>query len=443
MPSMGVTMKDINALRSFSRRYQLLRYRQSHNAAASLIVTSAAILVFFPTLVDNDNPADNFDSRTNEQRAFPYSFGQHFCRCENNHYSKPDPALSKPKTYKPKPLSRLTQIAYTSKLYPYSYLPIPRVLTPTDPLFSYPELQRGLVNRTKDEKKMKVILSSHELMEARKNQDHRQMQQILQQMNAVAYGEKISPQMREGKNLHCFLGSSSIINCLNHYFLISDFVIKYGCTGYTEDIILYLLDNFASRGIIEVGAGNGQWARALNDSYNNRTREKHNAITTSAAWEFVLAYDNMEQLPLSPTVYHQNTLPANKYFYDKVQQLSHVEAVRESRGRALLLVYPPPGQMAIETVRAYLNASCGHYGGVQNDTVVYVGEGKGGANADDAFFDFFLSCETNETRKDDGGKRQEYWVIEKVMDVPASPGGKGYEKLFVFRRRNDVGWIKG
>ncbi len=232
-----------------------------------------------------------------------------------------------------------------------------------------------------------------------------------------------------------FLVSSSIMTCLNPY-LISDFVIKYGCTGYTEEIILYLLDNFASRGIIEVGAGNGQWARTLNDSFSNQTREKHNA---SAEWEFVIAYDNMEQIPLSPMVFHQNTLPAKKYFYNKIQQLSHVEAVRESRGRALLLVYPPPGQMALETVHAYLNASCGHYGGVQNDTVVYVGEGRGGANADDAFFDFFLSCEKNGKMKDDGGERQEYWVIEKVMDVHASPGGKGYEKLFVFRHMNAVG----
>lgn len=217
-------------------------------------------------------------------------------------------------------------------------------------------------------------------------------------------------------------------------------MIQHGCTGCTNEIIQYLTHNFASRGIIEVGAGNGQWARALNDAYNKQRHENNNTATTSAAaaWEFILAYDNMEQLPLSPMVYHKHTLPANKYFYDKVRQLSHIDAVQESRGRVLLLVYPPPGPMALETVRAYLNASCGHYGGLRNDTVVYIGEGRGGANADDAFFDFFLSCEQNAKKGVDGVQRQDCWVIEKVMDVNTSPGGKGYEKLFIFRRRNAV-----
>lgn len=47
---------------------------------------------------------------------------------------------------------------------------------------------------------MKCILSSSELMEARANHDHAQIQVILRQMNAVVYGKKITPQMREGEN---------------------------------------------------------------------------------------------------------------------------------------------------------------------------------------------------------------------------------------------------
>ena len=438
MTKMRGTTKDLNALQSLSRHNHLL---QRHNAttSASLVVASAVTIACFTALVDNNyNSADSVESTTYyETRAFFPSFGHQSCLCDSaNHHSKQDLTLLKPTTLcKPKPLSRLTLMAYTSKLYPHSYLPTPRVLTPRDPIFSYPELQRGLIHRAKDEEKMKDILTSHELMEARKNQDHIKMQQILRHMNSVVHGEKISPQMREGKIFFIFIypfwsKSSSLIILLN-IFRMSDFVMQYGCTGYTEAIIHYLLHNFASRGIIEVGAGNGQWARALNDSYNKQSNfANDNPTTTSASWEFVLAYDTMEQLPLPPTVYHKNTLPANKYFYNKVKQLSHLEAVRESRGRVLLLVYPPPGPMAVEAVRAYLDASCGHYGGVQNDTVVYVGEGRGGANANDEFFDLFLSCE----KEDDGDQRQECWVIEKVMDVIASPGGKGYEKLFVFRR---------
>lgn len=154
-------------------------------------------------------------------------------------------------------------------------------------------------------------------------------------------------------------------------------------------------------------------------------------------WEFSLASDSMEQLPLSPMIYHKNTLPAHKYFYNKVRNLSNIDAVRESRGRALLLVYPPPGPMAIETVKAYLNASSRYHGVLKNDTVVYVGEGRGGANADDSFFDFFLSCQNSTSSDDDSEVKgdQHEWVLEKVMNVRTSPGDKGYEKLFVFRLR--------
>jgi hypothetical protein len=79
--------------------------------------------------------------------------------------------------------------------------------------------------------------------------------------------------------------------------------------------------------------------------------------------------------------------------------------------------------MAVETVEAYANANS------KNDTVVFVGEGRGGANANDELFDYLLGRdgESNTTIK-------KQWALMKVMDVRPSPGGKGYEKLFVFQR---------
>merc|ERR1719232_200067 len=100
-------------------------------------------------------------------------------------------------------------------------------------------------------------------------------------MNSVVYGEGITPQMRE------------------------DFLAQYGCTGYTGEILKYLVEHFGHRGIIEVGAGNGQWARALSDRYNE---SRGDCGESYKPWDFVLAYDNMEQLPLSPRIYHQNTV---------------------------------------------------------------------------------------------------------------------------------------
>jgi len=226
-------------------------------------------------------------------------------------------------------------------------------------------------------------------------------------MNSVVYGDGITPQIRE------------------------DFLAKYGCTGFTDDILQHLVNEFGQRGIVEVGAGNGQWARALSDHY----RALNNSDGPSKSWNFILAYDNMKQLPLSPKVYHKNTLPANKYFFDVKRSASHIDAVQSSRGRALLLVYPPPRTMAIETMQAYVDASPGYHNASHtNDTIVYVGEGRGGANANDAFFDYFLGC--NDSNNEDTEKIQ--WVLEKVMNVQFSPGGKGYEKMFVFRRKSTL-----
>ena len=356
---------------------------------------------------------------TQSERQMLYQYDMHFattrrmpCKCENSSH---DTVPSQPtdtkdtNTITPKPLSRMTLLLYSSYLYPYSYLRTPRLLTPRDPLFSYPELKRGLARRRNDEERVKQILSSPEVMKARKNNDQNAMKSILQEMNTVVYGKGITPQMRE------------------------DFLMQYGCTGFTDDILDYLVRNYGARGLIDIGAGNGQWARALNDYYN-KSQQSDDASNISKSWDFVLAYDNMEQLPLSPKIYHNKTLPAHKYFYDKVQRATHIDAVQNSRGRVLLLVYPPPGPMAFETVQAYLNSSPGYSGSYQNDTVVYVGEGRGGANADDKFFDLFLGGNNAIQHNEKDGTKKNQWVLEKVMNVHTCPGGKGYEKMFVFKR---------
>ena len=110
-------------------------------------------------------------------------------------------------------------------------------------------------------------------------------------------------------------------------------------------------------------------------------------------------------------------------------------------------VYPPPGPMAVETAQAYVNAT------PENDTIVYVGEGLGGANANNEFFEQFLGMDSNKSKetttdessnmsvvnnqnnnakKESSGKNQ--WAVLNVMDIHPSPGGKGYEKLFVLKK---------
>jgi hypothetical protein len=184
-----------------------------------------------------------------------------------------------------------------------------------------------------------------------------------------------------------------------------------------------------------MGAGNGQWARAIterwyhrNNNNNARQQPSHNS------YHVVLAYDDMSQLPLDPKVYHARTKAARDYF-GTVRPLllgsgggggasaedGDDDALRctlqqwQCRGRALLLVYPPPASdMAVQCARAYGQL-------VQADhTILYVGEGRGGATANDAFFDYLeLSGD---------------WWICQVLDVHPF-GTKGHEKLYVLKKK--------
>ena len=270
-------------------------------------------------------------------------------------------------------------------------LPVPRVLTPTDPIFSYPEMKAGIRQRARDEAKLRSLQT--EAIEARNSGDTQRINAVFAKISSIAYGVGVKPQDRE------------------------DFLVKYGCTGWTDDIINKIIELGKDRGVLEVGAGNGQWSRELGDKYKELCASRGIVpANRTKNFEFVLPFDDMSELPLSPQVYHRHTAPAREHFAS-VQKSSHVDALRskwETRGRVLLLVYPPPGPMAIESVKAYIDVYEG------NDTVVYVGEGRGGANANDAFFDYFCS--------DEG------WTVENIMNVEQSPGGKGYEKCFVLRR---------
>jgi len=171
------------------------------------------------------------------------------------------------------------------------------------------------------------------------------------------------------------------------------------------------------RGFVEIGAGNGQWARALTDAYKASEHAKE-MKTKKIRFDFVLAYDDMSGLPLDPDVYHPRTKPFTAYFYDKVQPCDSISRILTQwtcRGRVLLLVFPSPGSdMAIQALQAYESIS------PMNDTVVYVGEGKGGANANDAFFDHLESSGN--------------WILYKILPVK-SFGAKGYEKLYVLKRK--------
>ncbi|KAL3942376.1 MAG: hypothetical protein SGBAC_003408, partial [Bacillariaceae sp.] len=213
-----------------------------------------------------------------------------------------------------------------------------------------------------------------------------------EQIFEVTYGKGVTAQIRE------------------------DFLLKYGCTGWTDEVLATIVDMCQSRGIVEIGAGHGQWARALTEAYAKRiqtTGKEKKRI------DFVLAYDDMSNLPLNTHIYNQYTQPHHDHFGNvkKLESRTDTTKVLRSwacRGRALLLVYPSPDDMAKSIVQEYVNV------GPENDTIIYIGEGRGGANGNDAFFDYLESGE---------------WILSKVLNVKSPPGNKGYEKVYILHRQ--------
>ncbi len=282
-------------------------------------------------------------------------------------------------------------------LVPIGILPLPRLLTPKDPAFKLSK--RFLRKRQNDDERMRKLVTEQGPKFANKASSEEQLASLQREIFEIAYGKGVTAQMRE------------------------DFLIRYGCTGFNDSILKRVLDLCATRGLVEVGAGHGQWQRALNDAYNEAQDDTSN--NQKRKFDFVLAYDDNSELPLNTHIYNQYTQPHHDHFgsVQKLESPGDLARVLRSwacRGRALLMVYPPPGPMAIDTLKLYAEAS------PENDTLIYVGEGRGGANGDETFFDFLESGE---------------WILIDILDVTRPPGDKdkGCERLYILQKvRKDV-----
>eukprot|EP00967_Tisochrysis_lutea_P118670 scaffold193022_cov50-Tisochrysis_lutea.AAC.2 len=156
------------------------------------------------------------------------------------------------------------------------------------------------------------------------------------------------------------------------------YLLQHGCAAWTEEA-LHSCASFSP--LVELGAGAGQWARAL-----------------TALGADVAAYDDGSEIP-----------QAVRGLRCEHVQHGGVEVLRSdaNKDRTLLLVYPPPGPMAAAALKAY--------GG---RFMLYVGEGRGGYNADRSFFD---ALEAN-------------WRLKSVVRL--APFRGGFEKLYVLKRRS-------
>ena len=150
---------------------------------------------------------------------------------------------------------------------------------------------------------------------------------------------------------------------------------KYGCSRWTKSVLDHVLE--LKRPVVEIGAGAGQWQRAL-----------------TAHGVDVVAYDKVPS--------HLSSLPGHS---GKVL-LGGVEKIAEHPERILLICYPDPSDMAQRCLDAY-----------RGDTLLYVGEGRGGVNANKAFFDALEAdwkCE----------------VIERMDPFPQC-----FERFYILTRR--------
>eukprot|EP00752_Nemacystus_decipiens_P016351 g14623.t1 len=163
------------------------------------------------------------------------------------------------------------------------------------------------------------------------------------------------------------------------------FEAEHGNCRYTPEAIQAVS---ALSPLIEIGAGRGHWQRAL-----------------SEAGATVVAFDKWATKPGGGV---GGGLTAGIPQVGKVLP-GDEHAIRLHRDKTLLLVYPPPGDTAVRCLREYTG-----------DALAYVGEGRGGVNANDAFFDG-LNAE---------------WEVTSVVELDPFP--QCFERLFLLRRRGEV-----
>jgi len=251
---------------------------------------------------------------------------------------------------------------------------------PAGPWHTDAEMQLHLHRRALADNRLRgyIHLKEHEL------------QNWLAQMDRA--GVKITPEAFE----HHMLELEKEVNAQTSLILYQvpsptarrDYLAQYGCSKWSEEA-LDVIRKYSP--IIEIGAGLGYWEREL-----------------SARGAKVLAVDNRSALPLPDVRIKKPT------FVGKVVH-SDESLVSKNPKHTLLLVYPGPDDMAYKALQRY-----------RGDTLLYVGEARGGVNANPAFFDAL--------EKD--------WICAEVH--PVEPFPNGLEKLWVLKPKganSKRGWI--
>ncbi|CAM9168651.1 unnamed protein product [Phaeothamnion confervicola] len=236
--------------------------------------------------------------------------------------------------------------------------------------FDYPALRRGIQQRSQSTTKLQRFMTQtkpevRELMEKRAN-------------NQIGDGE-FRERMVELKD-RVTTEAQRILYGVEDPGARQKYEMEFGCCKWTPSALKRVA---ALSPLVEIGAGRGHWQRAL-----------------EAAGADVLAVDSGATPSPLP-----NLPPVGRVRHgDERTLLNDVAA-----GRALLLVCPPPGPMALRTLRLF-----------RGERFALVSEGRGGVHADDAFFDA-LEAE---------------WTVEYWQDLDTFP--QCFERLFILRRKKEA-----
>jgi hypothetical protein len=184
------------------------------------------------------------------------------------------------------------------------------------------------------------------------------------------------------------------------YLVRQELVNKYSWAIPNEEAIQTLVDYSP---IIEVGAGTGYWASLISQERGDilafdNSISSFNSISPSLSNSIFISPS------FSP---YENCQAGNKYY---LVEKGNENIVRDYSNRTLFLCWPPyKEKMAFNCLNNY-----------KGNTLIYIGEERGGCTADEAFF--------NLLDKD--------WKLIKEISIPQWPYIHDY--LFIYKRKLNV-----
>lgn len=171
-------------------------------------------------------------------------------------------------------------------------------------------------------------------------------------------------------------------NFMHEHKVRTEFIARFGFAILTPEVVAALRPYSP---LLEVGSGSGYWAYELRN-------------------------DGLDVIATDPGTGRYGGVPNGWTPWTAIERLTAVEAVRQYSERALLMIWPDYG---VGWAADALDAYAGRY-------VLYVGEGSGGATADDRFHELLE-------------KR-----LEEHLVVPLPVFNGLHDRLMVWRRLGEA-----